>query len=92
MGVRIWFKHEAFGFGYSTTYLDKESDSLTAIQETVVVGESEVHHLFLAKHQYPVTTMGKGKRSERGLSYRANFNLAIHSDGLVLDGVETEDG
>jgi hypothetical protein len=27
------------------TYLDKESDSLTAIQEAVVVGESEVHHL-----------------------------------------------
>jgi hypothetical protein len=27
------------------TYLNEESDGFTAIQETVVVGESEVHHL-----------------------------------------------
>lgn len=25
-------------------------------------------------------------------SYRANFNLAIHGDRLVLDGVETQNG
>jgi hypothetical protein len=27
------------------TYLDQESNSLATIQKTVIVGESEVHHL-----------------------------------------------
>jgi hypothetical protein len=26
------------------------------------------------------------------LSYRADFNLAVHGDRLVLDGVETQNG
>lgn len=30
---------------WDKTYLDEESDSLTAVQKTVVVGEGKVHHL-----------------------------------------------
>jgi hypothetical protein len=64
--------------------LNEESDSLTTIQKTVVVCESEIHHLF-AK----VSTTRRGSSMRRG-SYRADFNLAVDGHGLVLDGVETQ--
>lgn len=69
------------------TYLDKESDGLTAIQKTVVVGESEVHHL---STRISIFDRKAGKPVDE--SYRADLDLAVDSDRLVLDGVETQNG
>lgn len=39
------------------TYLDKESDGLSAIQESVVVSQCKVHHLFdMSNHSSKVIT------------------------------------
>ena len=46
---------------------DEEGDGFTAVEDTVVVGQGEVHH-------------------------GADLNLAVDGDGLVLDGVQAEDG
>lgn len=67
-------------------YLDEESDRLAAIQKTVVVGEGEVHHLF------PRISMVQATAIEGEESYRANFNLSVHGDRLILDGVKTQNG
>lgn len=69
------------------TYLDKESDGFTAIQKTVIVGESKVHHL-KSRDQY-----GKRKcHSYEVESYWADFNLAVDGHRLILDGVESQNG
>lgn len=67
-------------------YLDEESDRLAAVQESVIVGEGEVHHLF------PRISMAQATAIEGKEAYRANLNLAVHGDRLVLDGVETQNG
>lgn len=69
------------------TYLDEESDCLATIQETVVVGESQVHHLSTTNCQLDFQ-----RQNRREGFYRANFDLAVHDDGLVLDSVETQHG
>lgn len=46
--------------------LHQELDGLLAVEQTVVVGQSQVHH-------------GPG------------LDLAVHNDGALLDGVETQD-
>ena len=46
---------------------DEESDGLATVENTVVVGQSKVHH-------------------------GADLDLAVNGDGLVLDGVQAEDG
>lgn len=72
------------------TYLDEESDRLAAVQETVVVGEGEVHHLF---PRVSVIWSGyKSLPSVKEESYRANLNLAVHGHRLIFDGVETQNG
>lgn len=71
------------------TYLDKESDGLTAIQETVVVGEGEIHHLSARINTF---WSQDGKTGGWVLSYRPDLDLAVDSDRLVLDGVETQNG
>lgn len=65
-------------------YLDKEGDGFPAIEKTVVVGESEIHHLhvMLVRIQRSIS----GQRC----AYRADFDLAVDNDWSFLDSVETE--
>jgi hypothetical protein len=71
------------------TYLDQECNSLTTIQKTVIVGESEVHHLpaNVSEIEIPIKVIYWG----RGVTYRADFDLAVDGDRLILDGVKTQD-
>ena len=48
-------------------HLDQERNSLPAVQQSVIIGESKVHH-------------------------RADFDLSVHLNGAVFDGVEAKYG
>lgn len=69
------------------TNLDKEGNRLATIQETVVVSESKVHHLFGSIISTCGSRLGVMTKRKSKKSYRADFNLAIHNHGLVLDRV-----
>lgn len=64
--------------------LHQESDGLPSVEETVIIGQSEVHHLDCSLEIFESCEV-----IER--AYWSDLDLAVHNDGLVLDGVETED-
>lgn len=49
------------------TYLDKEGDGFPAIEKTVVVGESEVHHLHIMLVQIQRSILGAEMCIQGGL-------------------------
>ena len=67
-------------------YLDKECDGFPTIEQTVVVGESEVHHLHIMLVRVRCISDEAG-----GIAYRADFDFAVHNDWAFLDSVQAED-
>lgn len=62
-------------------HLYQESDSLPTIKETVIVCQSQVHHL---KGRLDHALQGTS-----GNAYWSDFNLAINCNRLLLDRVKT---
>ena len=62
-----------------STYLDEEYYGLPAVQQSMVVCECEIHHLQIFQPS--------ASNNGRGLTYGANFDLAINSNGLFFDSM-----
>lgn len=71
--------------GQWQTYLDlhQESHRFSSVEQAVIVGECEIHHLELGQFHFDVERMVRRV-------YRSDFDLAIDDHRPVLDGVQAK--